>query len=236
MRLELDAGNTRIKWRLLDANEDVELRGVDLRNEIGQVDRKSIDEVWVSSVHPEQNDWISKCFPQAKFATTDSAKQGLSNSYADPSRMGVDRWLAMLGAYKCAKDQSHIIVDAGTALTIDVIVNHHHVGGYICPGLRTMKDAVFGKTQQVLADDDWLADRSPGNSTQACLDHGILDMVCAWIEKQVTEYPEATVWLTGGDSDALLTVLNTTGGGLLNRSLVLEGDLVLNGLKVHFLN
>lgn len=225
MHLELDAGNTRIKWRLMDADQSV-AQGADLQNELNDIARAQLTSVWVSSVHTAQNKWIESTFPQAAFATTQPSAAGLANSYKDVSRMGVDRWLAMLAAYASAPDADHIIVDAGTALTLDVVSNHAHVGGYICPGIQTMKQSILGKTQQVFAAGQWLSGRAPGTSTQACLDHGILDMACSWIESRCELYPNATVWLTGGDAEKLVP--------LLNRSLVLEPDLVLNGLKIHF--
>lgn len=225
MHLELDAGNTRIKWRVVEGETTLN-SGSDLKQQLDQIDPKSLASVWVSSVHTEQNAWIAATFPQAAFAETSKQKAGLLNSYQDVSRMGVDRWLAMLAAYADNPDGDHIIVDAGTALTIDVISQHRHVGGYICPGIYLMKQSILGKTQQIFAEDEWLSGRSPGESTQECLDHGVLDMACSWIESRCQYYPKATVWLTGGDAEKLAP--------LLNRSLVLEPDLVLNGLKVHF--
>jgi len=225
MHLELDAGNTRIKWRVMEGGR-IFKSGLDLKQQLDQIDVEQLSSVWVSSVHTEQNQWIKATFPKASFAAASKQKAGLLNSYEDVSRMGVDRWLAMLAAYSTHPDGDHIIVDAGTALTIDVVSNHNHVGGYICPGIHLMKHSILGKTQQVFAEDQWLSGRTPGVSTQACLDHGVLDMACSWIESRCLSYPQAKVWLTGGDAEKLAP--------LLNRSLVLEPDLVLNGLNVHF--
>ncbi len=231
MRLELDAGNTRIKWRLI-ADEQVVKRGADLQGQVAEMNgwlaaqKQAIETCWVSSVHQEQNQWIRSQFPQSQFAQSQQDQAGLKNSYADVTRMGVDRWLAMLAAYSTAPDEAHIVIDAGTAITLDVIQDHRHIGGYICPGLHLMKSSLLGNTQQVKAETDWLIGRTPGQTTQACLDHGILDMVCCWLEQQAQVHPKARIWLTGGDAQRLEP--------LLNRSLVLEPDLVLNGLTVYF--
>ena len=231
MRLELDAGNTRIKWRLV-ANEQVVKRGSDLQGQLAEVNdwlaaqKQAIETCWVSSVHQAQNQWILAQFPLSQFAQSQQDQAGLKSSYADASRMGVDRWLAMLAAYSTAPNEAHIVIDAGTAITLDVIQDHKHVGGYICPGLHLMKSSLLGNTQQVKAESVWQLGREPGQGTQACLDHGILDMVCSWIEQQASIYPQARLWLTGGDAQRLEP--------LLNRSLVLEPDLVLNGLMVYF--
>jgi type III pantothenate kinase len=228
MRLELDAGNTRIKWRVRD-HRGIFQSGVDIRSALEENPRwlELIEQVWVSSVHEEQNQWIKETFPQAQFAVTDITRCGLSNSYEDVHKMGVDRWLAMLAAWSGEQDSPHIVIDAGTAITLDIIDEFgRHVGGYICPGFNLMKNTLLGGTDKVLADEGWIMGRAPGNSTQQCVDHGIQDMVACWVERHRELQPNAKTWVTGGDGEKLVT--------LLNAPVVYEPDLVLDGLAVSF--
>lgn len=228
MRLELDVGNTRIKWRVID-HRGIFQSGVDLKEALENSPRwlELVEQVWVSSVHEEHNPWILEHFPQARFAVSQISQKGLSNSYEDAHKMGVDRWLAMLAAWHSEPNVAHIVVDAGTALTLDLIDEFgRHVGGYICPGFNLMKTELLGSTNKVIADDDWIMGRAPGNSTQQCVDHGIQDMVACWIERHRDLQPNAKTWVTGGDGERLVT--------LLNAPVVYEPDLVLNGLSVSF--
>ncbi len=55
-----------------------------------------------------------------QFAVSQPQQLGLTNSYSDPFRMGVDRWLAMLAAWHRVAGPL-IVVDAGTALTVDIV-------------------------------------------------------------------------------------------------------------------
>lgn len=231
MRLELDAGNTRIKWRVWH-DGDIILRGADLKSDINWQQPlpewiAQLDSVWVSSVHKEQDDWIAAQFPQAEFAQCKSVHGQLKNSYSDPLRMGVDRWLAMLAVWDQQPGHGHIVVDAGTAITMDIISQDgQHVGGYICPGVSMMKNNLLLGTSKILANQQWLEGRLPGKYTQQCVDHGIQDMVASWVENCCKQYPEAMLWISGGDGQWL--------AALLSSKNIVNPDLVLDGLKISF--
>ena len=228
MRLEVDAGNTRAKWRVCD-HRGIFDSGKDLQAALAEKPswKALVEDVWVSSVHDDQNEWILQVFPQAQFAKSQVSQSGLSNSYEDVHKMGVDRWLAMLAAWSKFPDQSHIVIDAGTALTLDVIDEFgRHVGGYICPGFSLMKSSLLGGTKRVMAEGDWQIGRALGNSTQDCVDHGVQDMVACWLEHHRALQPNARIWVTGGDGQRLVS--------LLAEPVLFEADLVLDGLQIHF--
>ena len=228
MRLEIDVGNTRAKWRVCD-HRGVFDSGKDLQLALDEKPSwlPLVEGVWVSSVHDEQNEWILKAFPHAQFAKSQVSLGGLSNSYEDVHKMGVDRWLAMLAAWSKNPDQAHIVIDAGTALTLDIIDEFgRHVGGYICPGFSLMKNSLLSGTKRILLEDNWQVGRAPGNSTQECVDHGVQDMVACWLEHHNALQPNSKIWVTGGDGQRLVS--------LLSKPVLYEADLVLDGLQVHF--
>ena len=228
MRLELDVGNTRTKWRLC-GEQSVAESGVDLMSELAMepVWVSAVEVVWVSSVHRELDEQILKIFPKARFASSQVSHSGLSNSYQDAHKMGVDRWLAMLAVWSNKPNCAHLVIDAGTAITLDVIDEFgRHVGGYICPGFNMMKTSLLGGTKRVQAEDDWQLGRALGNNTQSCVDHGIQDMVACWLEHHRASQPNAQIWVTGGDGERLVS--------LLSSPVVFEADLVLDGLKIYF--
>lgn len=228
MRLELDVGNTRIKWRVCDHRGRFDA-GSDLKAALDESPawRSLIEDVWVSSVHDGQTQWITTQFPQAQFAQSQPCSSGLVSSYKEPQKMGVDRWLAMLAAWDKNPHAANIVVDAGTAVTLDIVdASGKHQGGYICPGFQMMKTSLLAATDKVHASDQWLGGRKPGHSTQQCVDHGIQDMLACWIERHCELLPEARVWMTGGNGEGLAL--------LLNSPVELVSDLVLDGLSVYF--
>lgn len=60
----------------------------------------------------------------------------LRNAYAKPDQLGVDRWLALMGARSICKT-SFCVADLGTATTLDAVdAAGQHLGGWIMPGLN----------------------------------------------------------------------------------------------------
>ena len=57
-----------------------------------------------------------------EFMTSKPAACGISNGYLRPEVLGVDRWLGMIGAWAMAPGEPACIINAGTAVTLDVRV------------------------------------------------------------------------------------------------------------------
>ena len=140
--LQLDVGNSGAKWRLLAADGQVLSRGLYAPDDPAA--RASLLEcadalshIWIASVaSPSHNEELAALLAgrwsiEPWFASSESRAGDLVNSYQDPRKMGVDRWLAMLAArQRC--DQRLCVIDAGSALTIDVVAaDGRHEGGYI---------------------------------------------------------------------------------------------------------
>ena len=156
---------------------------------------------------------------------------GVTTSYKQPRRMGVDRWVAMIGAwneFRCAL----CIVDAGTALTIDVLDRSgQHLGGQIIPGIDMMGDSLRLRTSNIVP----TSRKSPnpgeglgifGRSTDDAIAYGSLSAACGAIERAAKRLRSATmrpkIVLTGGDASRILKQLNS--------NVIHRPNLVLQGL------
>ncbi len=74
---------------------------------------------------------------------------GFSTIYDDPARLGVDRWLAAMAAWK-QTGGAVCVIDAGTALTVDIVnAAGCHQGGLIAPGLEMMRTSLTRGTAQL---------------------------------------------------------------------------------------
>ena len=120
MILELDVGNSRIKWRLLDASMAVASQGhvADIEELQQSADlQQPISAARMCSVRSAQDkaliaSWVNKRYGiDLLQAVVTQSCAGVTNQYADVSSLGIDRWLAMLAAYKKA-DGACVIVDA----------------------------------------------------------------------------------------------------------------------------
>jgi type III pantothenate kinase len=139
-----------------------------------------------------------------EFCQTPAAGFGIKNSYTEPHRMGVDRWLALVGAW-VPRREALLVFDAGTALTCDVInAQGEHEGGFIMPGSQLMEAALRRDTQRIRYDDIQPTSLEAGRSTAACVVSGTWTALVGAVTSLQARYPRYGSILTGGDGQALL--------------------------------
>ena len=161
------------------------------------------------------------CQPQ--FARSSLACGGLISAYSEPSRLGVDRWLAMLSVWTRTR-HAFSVACAGTALTFDAVSDGgQHQGGVIAPGLATMIDATLGRTRFAVGPMDAGFDTGLGRDTEACVRQGALHATAGLLERLAARHDGPKV-LAGGDASTLQPHLAAT--------WQVEPDLVLQGLTV----
>lgn len=167
MILAIDAGNTRIKWGLLnDATGELTNLGACFHDALTSAafpQTTSITTVIISNVAGES---IAKALQQkldqsfkysrvkVKWIASTRQAGSLTNGYDDPVTLGSDRWSAMVGAWHQTQ-QSCVVVSIGTSITIDLIYANPDnaeqrsatfVGGTIMPGLLTMAKSLRTNT------------------------------------------------------------------------------------------
>ncbi|UTW11020.1 type III pantothenate kinase [Marinobacterium rhizophilum] len=234
MILEIDIGNTFLKWRYADAERGW-VRGRLLGAQLDETQfacwPDEVAGVRVACVAGVEMAALVSRYCQARwkltpeFARVERHAAGVSNSYADPSRMGVDRWLGMLAAYNQVKG-AVCVVDCGSAITIDFVsADGTHSGGYIVPGVRLMTSSLLSNTARVVADQGVEQfDMTPGTHTSAAVFHGInfvLDAIAQRLLQQLAaDYPSAQLLVTGGDGELFARL---AGRGEYCPDLVLDG-------------
>ena len=245
MYLLIDVGNTRLKWILIkDEFHDhlVFTTGSfgDFLDYIRSIDRAN---VCVNLAAVNLSIQLVETLDQAGFNKITIAKSkaeqlGVVNSYSQPERMGVDRWLAMIAAYTNMGDTANcngvIVIDAGSALTIDVVGQDGlHQGGLIVPGLSMARRALFSNTERVIHYQEESVKNTTdlivnklGKNTVECVEYGVVNQLCALIQLTVQRYSNYKVILTGGDAESLATGLNLCG---VNK-IAIDKNLVLKGL------
>jgi type III pantothenate kinase len=165
-----------------------------------------------------------------RFAHCQKHAFGVTTSYKQPRRLGVDRWVAMIGAwneFRCAL----CIVDAGTALTIDVLDRTgQHLGGQIIPGIDMMGDSLRLRASNIAAAKRKSSNPGEGlgifgKSTDDAIAYGSLSAACGAIERATRRLRSAAmrpkIVLTGGDASRILKQLNSN--EIHRPNLVLQG-------------
>jgi len=168
MLLELDCGNTLIKWRLLDREGRVRDRDmapdlVELQLLLGGQEReisacrlvsvRSADETQV--VMDQLTSWL-RLHPMLAKGSMELA--GVRNGYSDYTKLGMDRWLALVAAYvRCRR--ACVVIDLGTAITVDFVdAAGQHLGGYIAPGSKLLRTGLKRHTRLIRYDESLLGD------------------------------------------------------------------------------
>lgn len=262
MLLLVDIGNSRIKWNtardkvLLGKTQSFSWQADLLHDQLLQSwqSLEDISAVWVSNVVGESaakaiNHYCRQRWGlEARYAQTKARQCDVVNAYADHSRLGVDRWLALLATWNRVHNNPACIIDCGTAITVDLITDKgEHLGGAIAPGARLMQQALSGKStaiQVAIAGQDsdviqhWQQQIShyPGTSTQECINigswHASAGFIRIMIEKaQQVLSNDCRIVITGGDASFMLNMLKQT-PAQITQTIVSEPDLVLHGLLI----
>lgn len=230
MMLLLDIGNTRVKWATaangaLRAGGAVEHHGRP-QDVLTKLEIPSARTTWVSHVFGNTLDAELVAALRVRtgatptFARTHAEHAGLRVAYAEPERLGVDRWLAMLALWIEAP-QAFCVVNAGTALTLDAVNNAgRHLGGLIAPGLSTSQNAIRNAARFGRRPPDTLYGGGLGQDTDGCVRQGALHACAGLVERGVRLAPGRRV-ISGGDAALLRPHL--PGEWELRPDLVLEG-------------
>lgn len=242
MILELDCGNTLIKWRLLDRggrvrDGDMAPDLVALQRLLGSQER-DIEGCRLVSVRSEEqtrvivdqlHSWLRR---PPLVARPSEQLSGVRNGYADYQRLGMDRWLAVVAGYQLA-GRACVVIDLGTAVTSDLVnAQGQHLGGFIVPGSKLLRAALLEHTQLIRYEDRaaWdLLDPSPGVNTAQAVECGCGLMLSGFVQEQLRVAhrllgDDPVVILTGGDAKAVEP--------LLPDSTLVVPDLVFRGLAL----
>jgi len=242
MILDVDAGNTALKWRLSDAKKGVMSRGrsnygdvrlfCDVATRFPVINRVRLTSVAKSEIEVLIAARVLKLWGvPIVVAKTKNSFAGLTVVYEDVSRLGVDRWLAMLAA-RSLSEGAVCVVDCGSAITVDMVdADGLHQGGYIAPGLAMQRKALLNSTGQIRIEHDvektqlgW------GRNTEEAVSFGVLQMAVGFIDAIVGRLQAAgepvALFLTGGDASVLRPMLKNC------EQFCEYPELVMDGLAV----
>lgn len=239
--LLVDVGNNSVKWSLTVSTDCIDMLQQQYPKELT---KEFFVEIWSDITTPHKiivtcvaatDVWLSleeACRMlwdlKAERIIATKIGYGLTNAYLMPMELGSDRWCAMIGAYQDT-DFAFIVIDAGSALTIDVVKEKgHHVGGYILPGIEMMRKSLNQHTAQLKKDSkqDFKPSLLPESTTSTCIEAGIylstVKLIEAVYKKESKKLNSLQCYLTGGDADFIVD--------LLSFECIVMPDLVLQGL------
>lgn len=243
--LLIDAGNTSLKWAVFDGGSLSDQQSyfyseqapIKYFSEVLKKQKDFCKRVIIVSVLGE--DFNQKADTVAleyglNILRIKSVKSlaGVTNGYDEPHKLGADRFVAMIGAYRLSNKQQQskkacIIIDSGTATTIDAVdAQGEHLGGLILPGVDLCSRSLLKNTQQLSL---W---GTPTHENQKKLEcnlfsrntidaihsasilglSGAIEQISLEMEKEIkakNKYVQVDKYLCGGAAKLILSHLNT---------------------------
>jgi type III pantothenate kinase len=147
--------------------------------------------------------------------------------YETPDTLGVDRLAAATGAFLHHPHAVMLVIDAGSALTIDLVAGDTFMGGSISPGMMMRFHALnefTGRLPLITSVDSF---SFPGRSTRDAVTAGVVMGLVFEINEYIRtleeRYNKIVTLITGGDSEII--------SSFCDREMLLSPDLVADGLN-----
>jgi type III pantothenate kinase len=247
--LLVDIGNTRVKWaRLVNGQMGKQHAAANAGWTPVDYARRVIGRGWTFSaadriiISSVAGDEVNRALmaaarkagaPTPEFVTSERTAAGLTTDYIDPWRLGVDRFVAAIGAFHLASGQPVCVVNIGTAMTIDLVDGSgRHRGGAIVPGPALMVSSLLTQTNGIRVRAKGGPDGTIGmfaKTTRNAIGEGARYAAAGVIDRAIEESRllvgnRPLVLLTGGGSADIKPLIRST--------CVSLPDLVLHGLAV----
>jgi type III pantothenate kinase len=230
----IDAGNSFIKIAV--AEEDkitvvdvVPLTDMDgLRQRIASLPQ--VEACIVSSVGFTDRELIQQLAGRSPFfmELTADTPVPINNLYATPETLGKDRLAAVVGAHSLYPDNNVLVIDAGTAMTIDFVdrLGNYH-GGNISPGLQMRYQALHDYTKKLPLQNKTFDYQTIGNSTESAIVAGVQNGMIFEVENYISyfsgQYSDMITIMTGGDTFFLVNKIE--------KPIFVESNLIFIGLR-----
>jgi len=214
--LFIDVGNTTVKWLFDGDYQSVSASKFNLTL------LPESKQVFVSCVGDKS---LLNGIKNVTFVESKDVFGTFKSSYENADELGIDRFLAMIATINQYPDQTRLIIDAGSALTFDlVLADGTHQGGLIMPGLGKLRRSF----DQFCTESQQLHNHKLANNTSDAWACGTGQMFTSVINAQIVhyldEFGDLVVVLCGGDSKLLAL--------RLSHAVRLQPNLVLEGLFI----
>ena len=221
MNLIVDIGNSRIKVVVVDGDSivaedvsaDVNRQWLsDIVARYSAICRAIVSST--SSTGEMVAEWLREWVEYVILFEPATTPVPIGNSYATPATLGADRLAAAVGGATLFPDSDLMIVDFGTAITIDYVVDGKFVGGNISPGMTTRFRALADYTAKLplCAPTDEVL--TYGRTTKEAIEQGVMQGITNEIEGYIEGFlhkkAKKYIIFTGGDAKYFVKRIKNT--------------------------
>ncbi|MGM0375552.1 MAG: type III pantothenate kinase [Bacteroidota bacterium] len=231
MNLAIDQGNSSTKLGFFDKSKLIstyKLVFID-KNSLNDLRKKyNPDNVIVSSVTKDTDLFTTglKNIPGKMLFFDHNTPLPIENIYESPESLGIDRLAAAVGAATLYPKDPLLVVDAGSAITFDLVTKNTYYGGNISPGLQMRFAALHQQTKslpKVERGEGPFLGKTTEQAIRSGVQNGIKMELEGYIESLKKEYPDLKTILTGGDADFFVSYIKNI--------IFVHPNLVLSGLN-----
>lgn len=212
MNLVIDIGNTRTKFSVFNKGEVLITVPVNEflpeHIDVLQKEHPGLQKAILSAVKDYSPDLKSalqnkfECFIELN----ENTPLPIENCYKTPETLGKDRIAAAVGGYDLYPNTNLLIIDAGTAITYDILNDKHQfLGGNISPGIEMRYKALHHFTGKLPLISHKKFDKLYGTTTEEAIWAGVQLGVVFEVDKAIDTFKEfyknLKVIITGGDAD-----------------------------------
>lgn len=222
MKLAVDIGNSQVKVFLSGKNNILSTFVLDKEKEftslwIKENFQKKVSEIIVCSVRKtiSKNILTYKNNVKKFIIFSHTTPVPIKNCYSSPKTLGLDRLAAAVGANRLFSGKNCLVIDAGTAITFDLINDQNeYLGGSISPGLQTRYKSLSHYTQKLPLIKFKNFIKYPGKNTESSIhlgvQLGIIHETTGYINYLEKYYSDLNVLVTGGDSNFFVRNIKKT--------------------------
>ncbi len=214
MHLLVDIGNRNLKWRcgsqaggFLSNPETLCQSLNNYWRDLQKVDCVCLVNVAGNEVDKIITDWTSENWGiLPNFVKSEQQAHGVTNGYLDYRQLGADRWVCLIGARQLGELPA-IVVDCGTAITVDALNDQgHFIGGSIIPGF-SLAQSTLSINARGISEPPRDEITMPARTTSEAIS-GTIVATAAGVDELVSRYRKivgenAGVLLTGGEATLL---------------------------------
>jgi len=221
MNLLVDVGNTRTKYIFQDNDKESLVSTIEnshlneswMTNSFKGVSRCVLSNVRHNAITNMFDNWSKENSIELRVVNSERNQHGVTTNYDNPESLGVDRWLALIGAKSIFPNENILIVDSGTATTVDVLTAQgEHLGGWILPGIELMTKSIVGAASKVQATPKIINSLNFASNTSDAVNNasyvatiGLIEQAKALCEKSRIKLDR--IVLSGGSAESILDLI-----------------------------
>lgn len=239
----IDIGNTRTKFCFFDQKTRTPIQIV-VNNSFNQhwfdsvfihVKEVIVANVSSTAITEELQQWCQHKNITYKAVVSERENHGVISAYTKPEQLGVDRWLTLVATASLYPQKNILIIDAGTATTVDLLsASGQHIGGWILAGIDTLFTSILANTNNVQADHNVKVNLSFGITTSENVNNACWAATIGIIKVAITQAQQQSIVvdeivLTGGNGEIIASLLASP---LLATVTVID-DLIFQGLHAY---